>query len=177
MDFSQINEVVNKVFISIGTTTGGALLLWTFKVTVTKLLDYAIRKKPIILSDGDREAITEQVAKNVTENVTNNIQTGVVVDIDGQVNRMTQNRLVAVENKSNEFIKATNKLTKLVKRIATVVSDLKSPDPGLRDALRKEVDEFDTADVEPIPMVTKATVNVTKKQQLEPVVPTTNEVL
>lgn len=157
----DISNVATQVSIILASAGGGAVVFGYLYKFGMAIVNYVIRKKPIKLNDGDKKDIANLVA----ETVSGDMKSGVTVDIDAQIDRATQKRLNIVENKTDEFIGISSKLTNIVKKMGEVVACLKTPDSDKKEALLAAINDCVEISTDTINADTKGTVTIVKKEK------------
>lgn len=110
MNEATLQTIMNYVITFLSTGVGATVITIIIKAIVSAIAGVKA-KKYSKLTDADKTEIVDRVADRMLIA----IQDGVSIDVDGMIDRATNKRLTAMEDKSNEFTDAVNNMLEIIK--------------------------------------------------------------
>lgn len=159
MTQEQIMEIISKV----GTWVASVGGVGTIVATIMSIIKVINANKRAKLGSSDKNAIADLVVEKLSERE----QVGIELDVTAQIEKATDKRISACEEKTNELIAQNASMVALVKRIGKVVGDMKSINRQYTSELNALLSENDSIEIATIETAEKpkATVIVTKQEE------------
>jgi len=81
------------------------------------------------------------------------------------IDRATNKRLTAIENKTNEFTEAVNKVLEIIKAQGSVLCELKTPSQGARGRLQELIESVPKA-IDSIPQIEQPKLQLKQAEEI-----------
>lgn len=147
MNEATVQTILNYVITFLSTGVGATVITIIIKAIVSAIANVK-SKKYSKLTETDKSDIVSRVADKILYT----IQDGVQIDTDGMIDRATNKRLTAIENKTNEFTEAVNKVLEIIKAQGSVLCELKTPSQSARGRLQELIESVPKA-IDSIPQI------------------------
>ncbi len=162
MNEATLQTIMNYVITFLSTGVGATVITIIIKAIVSAIAGVKA-KKYSKLTDADKTEIVDRVADRMLIA----IQDGVSIDVDGMIDRATNKRLTAIEDKSNEFTAVVNNMLEIVKAQGNVLCELKTPSQIARGRLQELIGNAYKA-IDGIPQIEQPKLQVKQPEQEAP---------
>lgn len=131
MSIEQIKEIVNPLVIFLTSGTGAVVLGTVIKAIISAVSAYK-QKKASKLSDADKSEIASEAAEAVISRLAGKLD----IDITAEIDKSTNGRVRAVEEKTNELITQMNTVSAYTKAMMSAVGDFKTISQSSREKIQ-----------------------------------------
>lgn len=121
MNEATVQTILNYVITFLSTGVGATVITIVVKAIVSAVANVK-SKKYSKLTDGDRDAIVNEVKTGVLEA----IKDGVTVDMDAQLDKATARRITAVEKSQNDIVSAMESMSEYQRVVLSAIGDFKT---------------------------------------------------
>lgn len=150
-----MTQQIFDLIMGLGGLTIGGVSIGTIIVVAIRCISAIKIKKHSKLSESDKK----EIAKMASDMTLEALKDGIVVDVDGQIDKATNKRISIVENKINAFADSLNSTNEILKAEGNVLCELKTPSLGAREHLQELLDNAPKA-IESIPQLEQPVLQV-----------------
>ncbi len=136
MNIEQIKEIINPIVIFLTSGTG-ALLIGVVVKAIVAAVATVKSKKAAKLTEADKQDIANKLLQAM--------QGGLKVDMDAELDRATNKRMTAMEERLNEFSELMNKVINVSSATMSAVGDFKTISQESREKIKALSDDVSSA--------------------------------
>lgn len=162
MDNITLENIINSVIVFFSSATGAGILGVIIKAIISAVASTK-NKKYSKLTAGDRTDIAQETSASVL----NAIKGGVNIEADALLDKYTNGRINALEEKYNALIAAMNETQKYSRAALAAVGDFRTITPDHKAEIQTLLKESPTA-VEEIAVVPAPTLSVNTETSAQP---------